>query len=787
MNIKEVKTEQFAGIRNQRVTLVSGLNILVGNNEIGKSTIINLIYRLLYQKSKIKRNETEGKDFLARFMPSNGKGDVIDGTLVFTTEEGQFSLHKEWGEACLCELIDSNGDHIRKEETIREILDDKLVYKQGLYKDVVFVSQKNQADIVEYFLKKLNDKEKINKQTIVSIISAEGMSSIDNILPEDLEEEIQNEIKALAGNWNFVLDCPKEKTDPKRWSNGNGKVITAYYRKEDLVQSYKEAIENEKRIDNINDEIKKLEEKKTENNNKKRQFDQYSFILNSFLLKKKQKQDLEKKKEKLCAAYNSYPETLKAYDEATQLLYLTKVEQIFSSFQKMEQTKKKLIAKQEVCLGDISNLETIERDITVLSANLSNINIVANIKKLGDTDIIIKSAVSGEFIDISNEIFEINETVEVIIPGIMSMQVAPKGIDVASIQKQLEEKKKSQCTIFEKYGVSNQLELKELQKEYAECEMDYQSAKAEFERILICVKKDGFEVDSDKVKDQEPLLEGLWAKIASLCGEESITDFHTRKKNEIFYFEKEYGKENIIETIKHQLSIVDDEIKELGNFEEEFTNIPEEYRIIEDVDAYKKSLESESSAINQKITEKEKEKTAAEKDLGDNSVDDLREKLEQADDEFKKLKKEYERWNHILNVLRTTRDNMRNDSALNDVKEKFAAYLSVITDGRISLDSMDENMDVTIHSGNNLLSYEILSEGTKDTIALAFRLAMLEHLFPNGGGLVILDDPFTEMDENRTKQACKLVQKFADAGNQVIFVTCDNKYKNLLSGNVIEM
>jgi len=96
-------------------------------------------------------------------------------------------------------------------------------------------------------------------------------------------------------------------------------------------------------------------------------------------------------------------------------------------------------------------------------------------------------------------------------------------------------------------------------------------------------------------------------------------------------------------------------------------------------------------------------------------------------------------------------------------------------------------MDVNIRSGENSITYEILSEGTKDTIALAFRLAMLEHLFPNGGGLVVFDDPFTEMDESRTKQACRLVQRFADAGNQVIFVTCDNKYKNLLSGRVVDM
>ena len=151
--IKRLEEDDFPDGINAVIFL---LHKPVGQGSISNMiTIINLIYRLLYQKSKIKRNETEGKDFLARFMPSNGKGDVIDGTLVFTTEEGQFSLHKEWGEACLCELIDSNGDHIRKEETIREILDDKLVYKQGLYKDVVFVSQKNQADMRYLKLMKL--------------------------------------------------------------------------------------------------------------------------------------------------------------------------------------------------------------------------------------------------------------------------------------------------------------------------------------------------------------------------------------------------------------------------------------------------------------------------------------------------------------------------------------------------------------------------------------------------------------------------------------------------------
>ena len=84
------------------------------------------------------------------------------------------------------------------------------------------------------------------------------------------------------------------------------------------------------------------------------------------------------------------------------------------------------------------------------------------------------------------------------------------------------------------------------------------------------------------------------------------------------------------------------------------------------------------------------------------------------------------------------------------------------------------------------LTYDTLSDGTKDTIALAFRLAMLEHLFPEGNGLAVFDDPFTDMDPGRVRQACRLVQKFAER-NQVIFTTCDNKYEEIFGNGPVNV
>ncbi len=59
-------------------------------------------------------------------------------------------------------------------------------------------------------------------------------------------------------------------------------------------------------------------------------------------------------------------------------------------------------------------------------------------------------------------------------------------------------------------------------------------------------------------------------------------------------------------------------------------------------------------------------------------------------------------------------------------------------------------------------------------------------MFPGGGGFVVLDDPFTDMDKERRDRACRLLSEFSKT-NQVIFVTCDNRYMEQLKGNVIEL
>jgi exonuclease SbcC len=94
-------------------------------------------------------------------------------------------------------------------------------------------------------------------------------------------------------------------------------------------------------------------------------------------------------------------------------------------------------------------------------------------------------------------------------------------------------------------------------------------------------------------------------------------------------------------------------------------------------------------------------------------------------------------------------------------------------------------LDFEIISGDRLIDFGKLSEGTKETVSLAFRLAVLDHLFPDGE-VIVFDDPLGDMDAERSAQSCELIKECAKR-HQVIFLSCKEEYIDIFGGNVIRL
>ena len=489
-----------------------------------------------------------------------------------------------------------------------------------------------------------------------------------------------------------------------------------------------------------------------------------------------------------------YPKVLDDFSRAHHLKKLVEARNAIVRYKTVKQAKdkyeecvKNLKGTKVVTQEDVNKLEEAERGIRKHTDRLNGLNIEASIEKLGASEIEVKSVLTDRVIDTEDGKLEIEEAVEISIPGVARITLAPGGVDVNETTSELRKAEEQREEICERTGAENLRKLIELKNLYEDNNRKTESAKENYEKELGTDDFIALEKDYQERKDLEGELENLDDEISELCEEISLEAFIETQDQRIKEIESRYKENDPLGGMEQKLEELTNDLDKLSRQQSDASNIPERFRNIEDPDEFKKTLKADIDFINDEIDKETKGLNDEKKNLGDETAEELKKKRDDAEERFNQKKQECKRWMHILEVLRNVKDSIESDNAMDDVQKRFAEYLVEISNGRIKLDSMDENMDMEISSASVPVTYDLLSEGTKGTIALAFRLAMLDHLFPGGGGLAVFDDPFTEMDEERTKISCELVQKFAEKGNQVIFTTCDSKYKNLMRGNVIEV
>ncbi|MGB3975395.1 MAG: AAA family ATPase [bacterium] len=107
-----------------------------------------------------------------------------------------------------------------------------------------------------------------------------------------------------------------------------------------------------------------------------------------------------------------------------------------------------------------------------------------------------------------------------------------------------------------------------------------------------------------------------------------------------------------------------------------------------------------------------------------------------------------------------------------EIAAMFAQFLP--GDEMIKITSLNEK-DLRIKDGTGKYrSVDHLSSGTRDAFWLAARLVLARKARPEGPGIIVLDEPFHTLDDDRMQQAVKLLKAFRDKTNwQLVFFTKD--------------
>lgn len=790
MKITNISCTQFAGIRDRNISFTDGVNVIYGKNESGKSTLVNLLSRTLFQNAKI--NGRTDKEFCNLYFPSskrgsNIKGDFADGKVTFETKNGTYTLSKVWGSDFRCMLSTPDGV-IRSQKQIDEILREELFYGEGVYSDMLFSSQRNTDASLQTLLDV--SKKTDAKEEIIDVIS-QAFAESDGISLDSIEQKIAENIKAIEGkHWNFENEAPERKSGGGQWVKDVGEVLAAYYALEEADGIIEKISKLEKSADEAAKDYNKKEEAFNKADEAYKTFNGYADRLE--LIKEKRESverigDDIKKKQNILRVWpdfiNEYERAQALKSEKTDRETLDKYNSAREICNKLSELKED-IPEHQPDDTEIAQVRRAQKEISSLENKLCGMNIVAEINMLGGDDIEILSVRTGEVIDISGDNVPITEAVKIIIPGIMEMQLAPADIDVDATREQIATQEQIVNEVLSKYEVEDLDKLEELAKSVDDKKGEITDKERALKVILGDITYEELEAEAKTITADIRSKEDIENDINELCKENDIKDFITEKKTIIKSYEEEYIS---IDNLKTEIGDLGEKLKNAKEAVSKTENIPEEYLGISNPAEHLKKLKEDYDEAQKTLRTAIEGKTEATRDLENYkkalSVDP-EENYEKAKRGFEEQKELLKHWKHIEKVFKNLKEDI-DSNPMQDIADSFTSYLNVISDGKISSEFPEaDRLDMNIYSDNKLLDYGKLSEGTKETVSLAFRLAVLDHLFPDGGGVIVFDDSFANMDAERAAQSCQLIKECAKR-HQVIFLTCREEYLEMLNGNEI--
>lgn len=792
----------FGCIASMELNFQRGMNVILGQNEAGKSTIFNAIQKALFTASRLRKTEFEKE--VRRFLPVGG-GDTLHVELNFAINEEPYTIRRKWGSKPSAEFVLPNGAVISDEDHIKNHMNSILPATEGTFKSILMTYQSGLSRTVEEL-----DKEAIRQ---LGDILRVAVYETDGVSVDRFKENIDRLYNEYFSHWDKRNDYPeKERGIENPWQKEVGRILEAFYKKERISKSLELATEFEEELDSLNrqlsESMKRIAELEDYISRNKKPVDDAKErrILNLELSSiKKDVDDLktansqwpvsESKIKEIKENIPLLEEKLKALEkEKEDAVIEERNKELRERFKKIKD-KKDALDKAEERLNSVQKIDKAELEEireafekkNTLKASITAGKLTLNVNPKTDFPLTIKKDLDEI---VTHQIYK-DQFFTIEAGGVISLEHPDWTMVITSgegnMKGLLNQYSKAETNLNEllkRYGLKTLEDATSINRTYEDCINEVERAKKNLKEEL---GTDSYEELEQKISEMTPEhpvrpLKDIIEQISNVSYEiNKLNDELKAHEKLIKGFEEKYkSKDELLITLAQALNRereIEEKIKGLVPLPEGIEDIES---FIKGYDQMKEELEKERNKRNQlqlKIAELEKPEQSSE---------ELKAQLKEAEDEFYSINKKGEAIAKIRELTDGILKQLDADTFAG-LKKDLEDYISMVTEKRYCLVSMDGSIPKGfIRSDGELLSYNLLSAGTQDVLSLALRLAMANYFLKEANGFLMMDDPLVNMDPERQKRASELLKAYATK-KQVIIFTCHPSHAELLGGNMVEI
>jgi len=805
MKVNKYSCKRFGGLKDKDIEFQNGLNVILGPNEAGKSTLINGIYNTIFMNSKLRMSNGADKDFHFRFRPYPD-GDYFNGRVHIDHDGQQYKIEREWGEGNQSLLELSDGSIIKKEDLIKDRLYEQLSFGEGTYRNIVFARQ---SDIKNAIQKMFEDSETTQN---IGVILRKTVMELDGLSIEKLRHKIEDELDSLLKRWDYTTSGPENNRDISNpYKTGIGLILKSYYEKRKIEVDIEKTQKVEREFEEISKEIKilkkQIEEKTNEPNQlnklegdvfKRAQLEPSLITLKERLetLKHLNKRwpvedtNLENNKEQLLKLIKRIEELDEEYRKSRENEERKKLETIIKNIDdKKDSIREYLERKKElpdIEEKDVSELEQLKSIIERNKAAIEAGTLIAKLKNNSKREIRITKGLEEREGTNSDLEFTADGFLKIEIEGILDIEIKSGEIDFEALSKEYTQSKNDFENKLQRYHVKTINEAKEIRKEIKEIDNKIEIIKIQIKDLLGDNNYDDLKkkVAELGVIENIRTLDEIQNEKNRLIGEKSKLESDvTHTENIIKEWEDKYeSHDKLADNMVETMTDIRAKEKELSNIQP----LPKEFHSPEQFKNYLSDLRIELDELKSQNSQKIEGFYKLENQLPEISYEELIKEHTEVENEFRKLLK---RASNLMRIKEQFYGNLElmDKNSFEPLILSFNKYISKMTKGRYIIENLDEDFNIKLKTIDHIeIPVELLSAGTYDGVALAFRFAILESLYKDRDGLVILDDCLVDLDPERKQEAVDIIKEFAK-NNQVIFTTCSPDTAELLGGYTIKM